>query len=601
MATIGALVFEMSANVARLQQDMAKARSTVEGAMAGISSAANMAKAALGAIGVGASIAGFEQMIMGAIEGEAALHKLNLQTGISVELLSALRPVAKQSGTDIDTVAGMVNKLEKNMTSFAQTGGGKAADAFKQLGYSQADVQKGLKNMDTFLPEFAKRLMETGVGGEQAGLAMQLMAKGGAAALPFLKQLVETGELHAKVTTDQAEAAHQFEVNLVKLQGASNALKLQIANALLPTLNDITQAMLDARKAGDGFFGSMVEGAKAAMQAMMGWNTAGDLAKVNQQIVELTDKWMGLEKIQGTRGVSAERVAGVKAELDALIAKRNQLEQIAKIEAPGKKDAQANKALDPIVKEKKVHDDRQKLLDQDTKNLLEAVDTQTKEYEEYLRTIGKMDDDRARELKKQLDDDTAEYIRSLQVQMDEADRVQTAIAEQMTKVTKATKDENTWARELGLTFTSAFENSIAKGQGLRSVLQGLGQDIIKIMARNLITEPLGKAVSDRIGGTSGVSGYLKNIFGGDSEPVALNTYAVGTDYVPFDQVAQIHKGEKIIPANQNGGGGGVNITFSVVAMDSRSFGQSMVQNRALIVGIINDAMRKSGVSGGFAV
>jgi hypothetical protein len=31
----------------------------------------------------------------------------------------------------------------------------------------------------------------------------------------------------------------------------------------------------------------------------------------------------------------------------------------------------------------------------------------------------------------------------------------------------------------------------------------------------------------------------------------MTTFAVGTDFVPHDMVAQIHKGEAIIPASQN--------------------------------------------------
>lgn len=47
------------------------------------------------------------------------------------------------------------------------------------------------------------------------------------------------------------------------------------------------------------------------------------------------------------------------------------------------------------------------------------------------------------------------------------------------------------ARDLGLSFQSAFEDAIVEGKALSEVLQGLEQDIIRILARKAITEPIG--------------------------------------------------------------------------------------------------------------
>lgn len=549
-------------------------------------------------LGVGGVVAGFVSMTNGAIESMAALHKLELQTGLSVEMLSALRPLAKQAGTDFEDAAGMINKLEKNMLTFAQTGSGKAADAFKQLGYSQADVQKGLKDMDAFLPEFAKRLITTGVGGEQAGLAMQLMAKGGAAALPFIKALAEAGALNAKVTGDQAEAAHQFEVNMVKLQGASNSLKLQIANALLPTLNDITQAMLDARKAGDGFFGAAFEGAKKATQALMGWNAAGDLGRVNKEIVELTDKWMGLEKMQGTRGISAERVAGVKAELDALIAKRNTLEGIVKMETPEKKEKERNGLADLPGKPGKADKEVDYLRIRGLAIIKEQQEIEAARAES-AKFYGELaaEDRRDRDAREVLDEESK--FRDIEATGEKYyERGQLRKAALQARLKADAKETSSAMKDLGFVMKSAFEDAIVKGNDLRSVLQGLLTDIAKVLLRRGVTDPLAEWGSNAMK-TSGAGNWFSNMIGG-GQPELLNTYASGTDYVPRTGAYQLHEGEAVIPKGENRGGGATfNITYNPTGNGGAADAQTMASTliplvRNVVRGEITMQLRPGG-------
>lgn len=55
------------------------------------------------------------------------------------------------------------------------------------------------------------------------------------------------------------------------------------------------------------------------------------------------------------------------------------------------------------------------------------------------------------------------------------------------------------SNELGLTFKSALEDAIVDGKDLGDVLKGLEQDILRILARKTITEPLSKAADDILG------------------------------------------------------------------------------------------------------
>jgi hypothetical protein len=82
------------------------------------------------------------------------------------------------------------------------------------------------------------------------------------------------------------------------------------------------------------------------------------------------------------------------------------------------------------------------------------------------------------------------------------------------------------AEDLGLTFTSAFEDAIVSGGKFSDVLKGLEQDLLRLITRKMITEPLGNFITDALKGAMGGSGgagggilssigsFFSSIFGG---------------------------------------------------------------------------------------
>lgn len=74
----------------------------------------------------------------------------------------------------------------------------------------------------------------------------------------------------------------------------------------------------------------------------------------------------------------------------------------------------------------------------------------------------------------------------------------------------ATQRAREAAEDLGFTFTSAFEDAIVAGEGLREILKGVLEDVQRILIRTTVSEPLAGKLSEGIGNafTSG------GLFGG---------------------------------------------------------------------------------------
>lgn len=147
---------------------------------------------------------------------------------------------------------------------------------------------------------------------------------------------------------------------------------------------------------------------------------------------------------------------------------------------------------------------------------------------------------------------------------DEKSRVNSALDEFFGQMDEHQKDLNKvkdGARDLGLTFTSAFEDAIIDGEKLGDVLRSLERDLLRIALRKNITEPLFNAAagSFRAGGMlAGIGSLFGFATGGH--------FTVGGSGGTDSQVVAFKAtpGEKVsvrTPA-QAGNGGGDTFVFS---------------------------------------
>ena len=227
----------LGANVGSLESNMAKAQS----------SAVSLAKGLILGAAAGMSIDAIKNKIMGVIDTMAHLKTVSEKTGASVENLSKLGFVAKQSGSDIDSIANALGKMSKGMAGADNETKG-AGLALKYLGINAKDAAGNLKDPAAMFTEVALKLNDYKDGAGKAAIAQALFGKAGIEMLPTLKLLAEQGDIAVKTTKEQSEAARQYTRDIAKLEGQKGMLFKTIAVALLPTMTDFAGVLLDTSK-----------------------------------------------------------------------------------------------------------------------------------------------------------------------------------------------------------------------------------------------------------------------------------------------------------------------------------------------------------------
>jgi hypothetical protein len=146
-------------------------------------------------------------------------------------------------------------------------------------------------------------------------------------------------------------------------------------------------------------------------------------------------------------------------------------------------------------------------------------------------------------------------------------------------------------QDLALVFSSAAGAAITNWQGVGSLLKGILQDLAQIALREAVTKPLTGML------TTALTSFLPK-------------FDVGTDYVPRDMAAIVHKGERIVPAAQNlrdrsaGGGrsGGIVLNSAPsIRIDARTDVGAVAQMVAQGMRVANEQMlmelKSAGVMG----
>jgi hypothetical protein len=189
------------------------------------------------------------------IDAADEMGKAAQKAGVTVEALSGLKYAADLAGVSFEGLQTGIKKLNTNIFEASQ-GSKTQAEAFKMLGISVKDASGNIKNADAVLIELADRFSKMPDGVEKSALAVEIFGRAGADLIPLLnsgalgiKELTdEAARLGIVLDTETALAAERFNDQLSRVGFAFDGLKLQLASALLPLLNELADLMVETAK-----------------------------------------------------------------------------------------------------------------------------------------------------------------------------------------------------------------------------------------------------------------------------------------------------------------------------------------------------------------
>lgn len=226
-------------------------------------------KALVGLTGA-AVIGGIGTLIKKSLDAASAIGDTAQQAGVSVEKLQELRFAASQSGASFDVMDTALTTLNKTFGDFVNTGAGKGASAFKQLGIDKLinggqvrDTEQAfdaiVKKVSGFSSEAQKASLLASVFGKEAGpKLLQLVNQGTEGVARLEAQAVSLGIVLSEQTVAGAkEASDKLDAlfSVIKAQGVAAVASLapQIANLAQQITDGLPDLILWVERWADWF------------------------------------------------------------------------------------------------------------------------------------------------------------------------------------------------------------------------------------------------------------------------------------------------------------------------------------------------------------
>ncbi|NGF66938.1 MULTISPECIES: phage tail tape measure protein [Citrobacter freundii complex] len=209
-------------------------------------------KASIGLLaGMGAAIQGsagaMAAWFTSIIDGLDPLVQFHRETGISVEGLQELGRVAELNGSSMEAVTSSIGEMTMRIGEFVSTGEGEMADIAKRLGMSFKDSQGKVKDATQTFTELSDKMRGMSHAEKFSLLDKMGIDRSMVQMLSLSREELDKSLKQARdwgvVTTEQADAAAEFNNSLKDLRMGYSSVSTQVALSFLPMLKDIIDGM----------------------------------------------------------------------------------------------------------------------------------------------------------------------------------------------------------------------------------------------------------------------------------------------------------------------------------------------------------------------
>lgn len=463
MAVIDQLIVQFSADFKELSRELTKAQGETSRAMRGMENALKPIGTAFRTLGAVAAAAGISLSVDFAkrtLDAAGGIGELAEQLGVSTDNLQAYQFAAAQAGIQSTELEAGLARLTRTLGD-AASGEATAVKAFRNLGVGVLDAQGKIRDTDTVIAEVADRLAAIDDPAKRAAAVVDLFGKSGQRLLPLLSQgaaglekfRTEAKNAGAVLSADLIAAADEASDKIAAMETALGKMAQTIIARAAPAISSLADSI---RKA---FGGGTLNERIADLQNAFN----NPVITANPAMKKDIEDRLYLLKMQ--------------RDLDARLA-ANPLPK------PSTGPTSIPQTTAEVEKDRKDFEKREAAL---SERLMEIDDARTEamlanrqSYTDAVIASG------------------IAITNAEKAHQDELTKQMNAVVEGTRNLAEANAkvlEENSReaadaARELGLTFTSAFEDAVVSGKKLSEVLQGLAQDILRIMVRKTVTEPL---------------------------------------------------------------------------------------------------------------